>query len=130
MLKSGSKRRCEIRALWRSTGRVSRARPAWRGDLRELVKTASWSSEYVSIFHYRDRDQNEVDFVLENAAGEIVGIEVKSAASVTRRDFRGLDRLASVAGTAFIQGIVLYDGAQALSFADKLCALPVAALWS
>ena len=67
------------------------------------------------LFHYRDRDQLEVDFVLENSAGEIVGIEVKSAASVTRRDFLGLERVASAAGSAFKQGIVLYDGAQTLS---------------
>jgi hypothetical protein len=42
----------------------------------------------------------------ENSAGEIVGIEVKSAASVTRRDFLGLERVASAAGSAFKQGIV------------------------
>ena len=96
----------------------------------ELLKIASWSGEYVSIFHYRDRDQNEVDFVLENAAGKIVGIEVKTAASVTRGDFRGLERLAAVAGSAFVQGIILYDGEQSLSFADTLHASPVAALWT
>jgi predicted AAA+ superfamily ATPase len=96
----------------------------------ELVKIASWSNEYVSLFHYRDRDRNEVDFVLQNAAGEIVGIEVKAAASVTRRDFQGLERLATIAGSAFVQGIVLYDGAHSLSFADKLHAAPVAAMWS
>jgi predicted AAA+ superfamily ATPase len=96
----------------------------------ELLKIASWSNEYVSIYHYRDRDQNEVDFVLENAAGAIVGIEVKAAASVTRRDFQGLDRLASIAGAAFVQGIIFYDGAQSLSFADTLHAAPLTALWA
>ena len=69
--------------------------------------------------------RQEVDFVLENSAGEIVGIEVKSAASVTRRDFLGLERVASVAGSAFKQGIVLYDGVQTLSFADNLRAVPL-----
>jgi hypothetical protein len=39
----------------------------------------------VTPFHYRDR--LEVDFVLENSAGEVIGIDVKSAATVTRRDF-------------------------------------------
>lgn len=96
----------------------------------ELLKIASWSDQYVSIYYYRDKDQNEVDFVLENAAGEIVGIEVKAAASVTRRDFSGLDRLATVAGPAFVQGILLYDGEHTLSFADKLRAAPVSALWA
>ena len=57
----------------------------------ELLKLSAWTDERVMLFHYRDRDKLEVDFVLENSAGEIVGIEVKSAASVTRRDFLGLD---------------------------------------
>jgi uncharacterized protein len=51
----------------------------------ELLKLSAWTEERVMLFHYRDRDQLEVNFALENAAGEIVGVEVKSAASVTRR---------------------------------------------
>ncbi|MET0659535.1 MAG: ATP-binding protein [Steroidobacteraceae bacterium] len=95
----------------------------------ELLKSAAWSEERVSIFHYRDKDQREVDFVLENDAGQVVGIEVKAAASVTRGDFAGLDRLASAAGPRFAQGILLYSGEQSLSFADKLRAAPLATLW-
>jgi hypothetical protein len=67
---------------------------------------------------------------IQNAAGQIVGIEVKAIASVTRRDFSGLDRLASAAGTAFVQGIVLYDGMHTLSFAENLRAVPVPTLWT
>ncbi|HEY3655693.1 MAG TPA: ATP-binding protein [Steroidobacteraceae bacterium] len=96
----------------------------------ELPKLSAWTEERVMLFHYRDRDQLEVDFVLENSAGEIVGIEVKSAASVTQRDFLGLERVASAAGSAFKQGIVLYDRVQTLSFADNLRAVPVSALWA
>jgi hypothetical protein len=84
----------------------------------------------MNLYHYRDRDLNEVDFVLENDQGQIVGIEVKAAASVTRRDFSGLDRLASIAGNRFVQGIVLYDGDQILSFADRLRAAPLAVVWA
>ncbi len=96
----------------------------------ELLKLSSLAEERVSLFHFRDRDQNEVDFVLENAQGQIVGIEVKAAASVTRRDFSGLDRLASIAGKSFVQGIVLYDGERPLSFADNLRAAPFASMWA
>jgi predicted AAA+ superfamily ATPase len=96
----------------------------------ELLKLSAWTDERVMLFHYRDRDKLEVDFVLENSAGEIVGIEVKSAASVTQRDFLGLERVASAAGSAFKQGIVLYDGVQTLSFADNLRAVPISALWA
>lgn len=96
----------------------------------ELLKLSAWADESVSLFHYRDRDRFEVDFILENAAGQIVGVEVKAAASVTRRDFGGLERVASAAGTAFVQGIVLYDGAQTLSFGESLRAVPLSALWA
>lgn len=88
------------------------------------------SEERVSLFHFRDRDQNEVDLVLENAQGQIVGIEVKTAASVTRRGFSGLDWLASLAGKRFVQGIVLHDGERPLSFADNLRAVPFASVWA
>jgi predicted AAA+ superfamily ATPase len=46
----------------------------------EILKLSSEAEERVSLLHFRDRDQNEVDFVLENAKGQIVGIEVKAAA--------------------------------------------------
>ncbi len=96
----------------------------------ELIKGAAWSGDRVSIFHYRDKDQREVDFVLESPAGQIVGVEVKAAASVTQRDFAGLERVASAAGSAFVQGILLYDGEQTLSFGQNLRAVPLPTLWA
>ncbi|MGH8200947.1 MAG: ATP-binding protein [Steroidobacteraceae bacterium] len=96
----------------------------------ELIKGAAWSKERISIFHYRDKDQLEVDFVLENPAGQIVGVEVKAAASVTQRDFGGLERVASAAGSAFVQGILLYDGEQTLSFGKNLRAAPLPTMWA
>jgi predicted AAA+ superfamily ATPase len=95
-----------------------------------LVKSTAWTKERVSIFHYRDKDQVEVDFVLENAGGQIVGIEVKAAASITRRDFAGLERVAAAAGSGFVQGILLYDGDQTLSFGERLRAAPFSTLWA
>ena len=96
----------------------------------ELLKLSSWEDERVSLFHYRDRDKFEVDFVLEDSAGRIVGVEVKAAASVTRQDFGGLQRLASAAGASFVQGILLYHGEQTLSFGENLRAVPLPALWA
>ena len=74
----------------------------------ELIKGIVWSKGHISIFHYRDKAQPEVGFVLENPAGQIVGIEVKAAAPVTQRDFGGLQQVASAAGPAFVQGVLLY----------------------
>lgn len=95
----------------------------------ELSKATAWAKESVLLFHYRDKDLLEVDFVLENSAGQIVGIEVKAAASVVSRDFAGLERVALAAGTAFVQGILLYDGKRSLSFGKNLTAVPLPTLW-
>jgi predicted AAA+ superfamily ATPase len=84
----------------------------------------------VQLFHYRDRDQVEVDIVLEHASGAVIGIEVKAAETVRAEDFRGLRHLANRLGDRFRTGIVLYAGEQQLSFGDRLTALPMAALWA
>lgn len=95
----------------------------------ELLKQSSWSDYRMSFHHYRDKDKNEVDFVIERNANEIVGIEVKASATVRSEDFKGLKRLQAAAPKAFRQGVVLYIGDKALSFGDRLSAVPVSALW-
>lgn len=94
----------------------------------ELAKTLSLTPEPWQIYHYRDKDQVEVDFVLESSDRQLIGIEVKAAATVTRDDFRGLRKLQTLTGKRFISGIVLYDGEQVLTFGDGLWAIPLAIL--
>jgi predicted AAA+ superfamily ATPase len=96
----------------------------------EIVKAAAWSKHQPEIYHYRDKDQVEVDFVLENEARDVVGIEVKAAASVSAADFKGLKRLAEHTGTGFRLGVVLYDGAGVVPFGSKLYAMPYRVLWA
>jgi hypothetical protein len=67
--------------------------------------------------------------VLEDAAGRVVGIEVKSSASVGADDFRGLRALKEAAGDKFVRGIVLHDGAETVMFDPTLAAMPISALW-
>jgi predicted AAA+ superfamily ATPase len=45
----------------------------------EVARQLTWAEEPVQLFHYRDRDQVEVDMVLEHAAGAVIGVEVKAA---------------------------------------------------
>jgi len=82
----------------------------------------------VRLHHNRDLKNHEVDIVLEDRAGDIVGIEVKST-TVAPGDFNGLHKLKELTGTRFKRGIVLYTGATAAPFADGLWALPVQFLW-
>lgn len=97
--------------------------------LQELRRQASWYAEPVDFFHYRDRDDFEVDIVLERGAASVAGVEVKAAATVTDADFRGLRKLRDAAGKQFAAGVVLYDGTAATRFGDNLFAVPLRSLW-
>ncbi|MDP2108582.1 MAG: ATP-binding protein [Rhodocyclaceae bacterium] len=91
----------------------------------ELLKIASLAPGQWFLSHYRDKDQVEVDFVLESPLRSIIGIEVKASATVTAGDFKGLRRLREHCKDAFVSGIVLYDGPAALPFGDGLWAVPL-----
>ncbi len=95
----------------------------------ELTKLVGWSAQRPAIYHYRDKDQVEVDFVLENARRDVVGIEVKATTTVREGDFGGLRRLQSKLGERMRLGLVLHDGDHVLPFGEKLFAAPLATLW-
>jgi len=119
--------------------RVSRARldhePALAGWLlesfviTELRKQAASSAGRPDLFHFRAVTGQEVDVILEDRAGRIVGVEIKASSTVAGGDFRGLDTLRTVASKRFHRGVVLYAGRQALPFGPGLHALPISALW-
>ncbi len=96
----------------------------------ELRAQVAWSQTKPAIAHFRTQSGNEVDLVLEERSGGIVGIEIKASSSVTGSDFRGLQHLAEAAGKKFIRGIVLYTGDQSLPFGKNMHAVPIGALWS
>jgi hypothetical protein len=76
-----------------------------------------------------DAKDHEVDLVLEDRAGDIVGIEIKATASPSTGDFKGLARLRELAGARLKRGILLHTGAPAVPFGDRLFALPMQCLW-
>ena len=95
----------------------------------ELCKQVAWSQTIPRLFHYRTPAGHEVDVVLEDAAGRVVGVEVKASSRVTSADFAGLRHLAEVTGKRFVRGVVLYTGGQDIPFAKNLSALPIDSLW-
>lgn len=96
----------------------------------ELVKQVEWSEVRPSVLHFRTRGgAREVDAVLERRGGQVVGVEMKASASLSKRDFRGLEALRDERGDAFVAGVVIHSGEQTLPFGDRLWALPVSALW-
>jgi predicted AAA+ superfamily ATPase len=97
--------------------------------LAELLKLASWSGESLQFFHFRDRYDNEVDIVIDDSHGNVLGIEVKAAATVNQRDFSGLRKLLEACGKRFMLGLVLYDHDTIVPFGDRLYATPISTLW-
>lgn len=95
----------------------------------ELTKQATWSRTRAELFHFRTAAGREVDLVLEDGAGRVVGIEVKAAAGFGRRDLAGLRALAEDLGPRFHRGVLLYAGEGVVPAGDRLWALPVDALW-
>lgn len=96
----------------------------------ELARQLTWSQTAAALYHYHDRDGHEVDAVLEDNSGRVVGIEVKSAQSVRSEDLTGLRYLKQKLGSRMHAGYVLYCGTESLSFGDGLGCLPISSLWT
>ena len=98
----------------------------------ELQKHISSSETDYHLYHYRDREKHEIDFIIEADNGDILGIEVKASTSVGKSDFKHLkwfkDNLAPK-NKQFI-GIVLYCGEHIASFGHGLWAAPISLLYA
>lgn len=95
----------------------------------ELIKGSTWSKKRVRVHHYRSHGGEEVDLVLEDPAGRVVGIEVKATRTVTSSHVRGLRSLAEQLGERFVRGIVLYTGDDVVPFGETLHAVPMQNVW-
>ncbi len=93
----------------------------------ELLRQAAWE-ERCDVFHYRDRDQREVDVVLSNGSN-VVGIEVKASSTPDRRWGRHLTYLGDRVGPKWRGGIVLYSGEHHVALGGGNRAVPISTLW-
>lgn len=97
--------------------------------LSEIGRQLTWSEQLADLYHYRDHNKVEVDGILEDRNGHVIGIEVKAASTVRSEDFNGLRQLNARLGNDFVTGIVFYTGHATLPFGPKLRAVPVSAIW-
>ncbi|HCU07164.1 MAG TPA: hypothetical protein DIC42_06285 [Holosporales bacterium] len=96
----------------------------------QLAALIDAQSQPYHLFHYRDKDKREIDFVIENGDGDIVCIEVKAGSSVSKDSFKHLFWFKNkFSNKKPFKGIVLYTGAHKLSFGDGFWALPISSLW-
>ena len=96
----------------------------------ELKKQATWNKTITQLYHCRTTNDKEVDIILEDRSGNIIGIEVKGSEKIISDDFKGLKYLQERMNDRFIAGIVLSTNPQHIPFANKLHALPISALWN
>lgn len=95
----------------------------------ELLKATTTAQGEYHLMYYRDADKVEVDIVIESAIGQLMGVEVKAAATIKESDLRGLKKLATLAGDQFKMGVLLYDGDETLPLGNNIWAAPLASLW-
>ena len=95
----------------------------------ELSRQRGWAEVDVTLHHFRDRNGAEVDVVAETPDGRVVGVEVKAGASVVARDFRWLAKMRDALGDRFVHGFVVYGGARAMPFGDRMPVVPIWGLW-
>lgn len=95
----------------------------------ELLKHSATAEGDYRLMYYRDADKVEVDVVIENAQGQLVGVEVKASATVKKSDLRGLKKLADLAGDSFKMGVLLYDGDETMPLGNGIWAAPLSTLW-
>lgn len=97
--------------------------------VQQLVAQAGWTDPDLRFWHYRDKDQVEVDLVITRAR-QTWGVEVKAAATATPADGAGLRRLAEQCGRDWQGGMLLYSGSSAFTLGgERNLAVPLAWLW-
>jgi predicted AAA+ superfamily ATPase len=74
--------------------------------------------------------RQEVDLVVELAAGRVLGIEFKVGASPDARDARHLHWFADEIGSDFAAGAVIHSGSHVYQLGERVWAVPMCALWA
>jgi predicted AAA+ superfamily ATPase len=96
----------------------------------ELAAQTSLGREN-QLYHYRDRHNHEIDFIVKNSRGDILGIEVKAGTGISpKEDARHLQFFRNnIAKGRSFTGVVLYTGKDTLPLGEDIFAVPLACLW-
>ncbi|HEY0866999.1 MAG TPA: ATP-binding protein [Fimbriimonas sp.] len=96
----------------------------------ELLKGCTNSEERPWLLHLRTVRHLQVDFVLESRRGEVVGIEVRTTATLRPEDGDALRFLRELAGEKFRRGVVLYLGRETVALDRDIVGVPMSSLWA
>jgi predicted AAA+ superfamily ATPase len=82
----------------------------------ELIKHQTYATIDIDIYHFRDQQKKEVDFILESSNGAVVALEIKSGTNIKPEHFKGLVALAKTMQNRDFKGILLYGGDEVLPY--------------
>lgn len=123
-----------ITRLWGGTSHAENASAGAMVEsfaLQELRKAVDCSAlRGIELLCYRTSTGTEVDFIVQDRAGRVIGVEVKSALSASAPDFKGLKHLRELLGDQFLAGFVFHTGQQTLAWDPQLMSMPISALWA
>ena len=92
----------------------------------EIDLHANWR-----LSHLRARENQEIDFLIENEKGDLLGIEVKAAESLKSVDFKALKWFQEKHdGPTQFTGVVLYAGDSVVRISESLWGIPMSLMWS
>ena len=102
--------------------------------VNEIIRLCAASEMPVSLHHYRDSSQHEVDLVIERSDGAVVAVEIKATSSPRADDLRNLtrfrDQLDAVEPGSLRAGVLLHTGANTLPQGDRLLSASLDTLWN
>ncbi len=97
----------------------------------QLTAILDAQDEHYDLYHYRDREKREIDFLIENEEGELLGIEVKAGSAVNHSAFKHLQWFKNnLAKERSFKGIVFYTGEHIVPFGEDMWAVPINSLWA
>ncbi len=97
----------------------------------ELAAQVDVSNDLYTLWHYRDRQKREIDFLIEREDGAMLGIEIKSGSNIGLNDFRHMKWFKeTLLKDQPFTGIILYSGENIASFGKNMLAVPFGALWA
>jgi len=96
----------------------------------ELQAIIDASDGRFQLYHYRDNEKREIDFLIDDEDNGLIGVEVKAGLTVRSDDFKHMKWFAKnlVQGKSF-HGIVLYSGTDVIPFGKNMYAVPACCMW-
>lgn len=97
----------------------------------QLISQIDLENFDYSLYHYRDREKREIDFIIQDSSNNIYGIEVKSGTLISKDHFKHLKWFKNnLTKDKNFVGIVLYSGENVVPFGENLFAVPINNLWN